>query len=258
MLRLAALTLLATALCFAQSSAGGGTLQGTVKDSSGAAIPNAKLAVTHVETGRVNNTATNNDGYFSTPSLSIGKYKIRIEAAGMKSWEGELGLETGRITEISPVMTLGQVTETIEVSASVMPLVTTTDPTDGSTLDSMRIKEIPVNGRDLNMLLQDVTPGVEAVEDVNGGMRIGGLMVYSTDYVQDGASSNNREFGGSMNLQGLESIGEVRVETSTSSAKYTRPTSVVVTTKGGTNTCAARSMRRFATTGLASRGRARM
>src|SRR2546421_8124109 len=38
-----------------------------------------------------------------------------------------------------------------------------------------------------------------------------------------------------MNLQGLESIGEVRVETSTSSAKHSYPTSVIVTTKGGTN-----------------------
>jgi len=52
------------------------------------------------------------------------------------------------------------------------------------------------------MLLQNATPGVEAVEDVNGGMRVAGLMVYSTDCVQDGASSNNREFGGSMSLQG--------------------------------------------------------
>jgi len=48
-------------------------------------------------------------------------------------------------------------------------------------------------------------------------------MVYSTNYMQDGAASNNREFGGSMNLQGLESIGEVRVETSTSSAKHSYP-----------------------------------
>src|SRR5262249_37882834 len=79
------------------------------------------------------------------------------------------------------------------------------------------------------------TPGVEAIIDVNGGVRVSGLMVYSTNYTQDGATSNNREFGGSGIIQGLESIGEVRVETSTSSAKYTTPTSVIVTTKGGTN-----------------------
>ena len=152
----------------------------------------------------------------------------------MKAWEAELHLETGKISDIEPVLHLGQVTETIVVSSTI-PLVQTTDPTDGSTLDSQRIKELPINGRDLNTLLGSVAPGVEPIIDVNGGIRVGGLMGYSTNYVQDGAASNNREFGGSMNIQGLESIGEVRVETSTSSAKYSAPTSVIVTTKGGTN-----------------------
>ena len=65
--------------------------------------------------------------------------------------------------------------------------------------------------------------------------RISGMMVYSTNYVQDGAASNNREFGGSMNLAGLESVGEVRVETSTSNAKYNSAASIIVTTRSGTN-----------------------
>ena len=124
-----------------------------------------------------------------------------------------------------PVLALGQVTETIVVSETI-PLVTTTDPTDGTTLDSRRIQELPINGRDMNTLLSDVTPGVEQVIDVNGGVRTSGMMVYSTNYVQDGAASNNREFGGSMNIAGLESVGEVRVETSTSNAKYSSPASV--------------------------------
>ena len=135
---------------------------------------------------------------------------------------------------MSPVLSPGQVNETITVTEAA-PLVITTDATDGSILDARRIAELPINGRDLNTLLADVSPGVEQVIDVNGGIRTSGLMVYSTNYVQDGASSNNREFGGSMNLQGLESIGEVKVETSTSSAKYNSPTSVIVTTRGGTN-----------------------
>ena len=225
---------LASPSVLAQSSAGGGSIQGTVKDSTGAVIPGAKLTILHVETGRITSTEANNEGYYATPPLQIGKFKVRVEARGMKAWEGELVLETGRIAEVNPVLAPGKVSETVVVSATV-PLVTTTDPTDGSTLDSQRIGELPINGRDLNTLLGDVTPGVEPVIDVNGGIRTSGLMVYSNNYVQDGAASNNREFGGSANLQGLESIGEVRVETSTSSAKYSSPTSVVVTTKGGTN-----------------------
>ncbi len=219
---------------YGQSSAGGGTIQGTVKDSTGAAIPAAKVAIRHVDTGRVTNTVANGDGYFITPPIAIGKYKVRVEYSGMKAWEEELILETGRSVEVSPQMVPGQVNETIQVTASV-PLVTTTDPTDATTLDSQRIRELPINGRSLNTLLADVTPGVEEVIDVNGGIRTGGLMVYSTSFTQDGAASNNREFGGSMNLQGLESVGEVRVETSTSSAKFNTPTNVTVSTKSGGN-----------------------
>lgn len=229
-----ALTLVLCACAFGQSS-GGGSIQGTVKDPTGAAIPGVKVTIVHLDTNRTVNTESNPEGFFATPPVSIGKYKVRAEMAGMKSWESEITLETGRTAVVDPVLTPGQVNETIQVSDTV-PLVTTTDATDASTLDAKRIQEIPVNGRNLNVLLETVTPGVEAINDVNGGIRVSGLMAYSTDYVQDGASSNNREFGGSANLQGLESIGEVRVETSTSSAKYTRPTSVIVTTKSGTNT----------------------
>jgi len=64
----------------------------------------------------------------------------------MKTWEGEAQIETGRITELNATLTPGQVSETVEVVASVVPLVTTTDPTEGSTLDSMRIKDIPIKG----------------------------------------------------------------------------------------------------------------
>ncbi|MGH8248698.1 MAG: carboxypeptidase regulatory-like domain-containing protein, partial [Gammaproteobacteria bacterium] len=224
-----------TVAVMAQSSAGGGTIQGTIKDGTGAVIPGARVIIRHLETGRVTNTEANSEGFFSTPPLNIGKYRVRVEATGMKAWEGDLVLETGRIAEVNPALTLGDVSETVMISGSIIPLVTTTDPTDANTLDSMRIQELPINGRDLDTLIEDVTPGVEATGGVNGGVRISGLMTYSTDYVQDGASSNNREFGGSGNLQGLESIAEVRVETSTSSARYNRPTSVVVTTRGGTN-----------------------
>jgi hypothetical protein len=221
---------------FAQSSAGGGTIQGTVNDNTGAIIPGARIVIRQIETGRVTNLTSNNEGFFTTPSLSIGKYKIRVEVNGWKSWEGDLIVETGRIAEVNAVLEPGQVSETVIIEGNITPLITTTEPTEGATLDSQRIKELPVNGRNINTLLEDVTPGVEAINDVNGGVRISGLMVYSTNYVQDGATSNNREFGGSGIMSGLESIGEVKVETSTSSARYTTPTSVIITTKGGGNT----------------------
>ena len=219
----------------AQTTSGGGTLQGTVKDESGAAIPNATVKITSLTTGAVSTFVTTSAGLFVTPTINIGKYKVRIEASGMKAWEGQVQIETAREISIEPVMKVGEVTETVVIEGNIAPLINAAEPTVGSTLDSTRIKELPINGRNINALLEDTVPGLEAIIDVNGGVRAAGLMSYSTDYIQDGAASNNREFGGSGIIQGLESIGEVRVETSTSSAKYNRPTSVIVTTKGGGN-----------------------
>lgn len=230
-----AILLCATQFVLSQSNSGGGAIQGTVKDASDAIIPGAKVFIKNVATGVTTNTVANGEGFFTTPSLTIGRYRVRVEASGMKAWEGELVVQTGRTAEIAPVLSVGQVSETIVVEGNIVPLVTVTDPTEGATLDSKRIQELPINGRNLNTLLEDVTPGVEGINDVNGGVRVSGLMVYSTNFVQDGASTNNREFGGSGLVSGLESIGEVKVETSTSSARYSTPTSIIITTKGGSN-----------------------
>jgi hypothetical protein len=232
--RLVFLACVASALLNAQSSAGGGSVQGTIRDASGSVIPAAKVTVIALDTSSVTNSESNGEGFFLTPPVNIGKYRVRVEHAGMKTWESEVVVETGRLLELNVILQPGQITETVQVTDGA-PLVTTTDPTEAATLDAMRIREIPVNGRNLNVLLESVVPGVESIQDVNGGIRISGLMSYSTDYVQDGANANNREFGGSAGLQGLESIGEVRVETSSSSARYTRPASVIVTTRSGTN-----------------------
>jgi hypothetical protein len=218
-----------------QSSSGGGAIQGTVKDEAGAAVAGAKVIIRNEATGFAQNLVTNESGYYVTPTIPIGAYIIRVEAQGMKSWEGKAQVETARSSSVDVVMVVGQVGDTVTIEGSVIPLINTADPTEGSTLDSKRIKELPINGRNINTLIEDVTPGVEGINNSNGGVRVGGLLVYGTNYIQDGATTNNIEIGGSGVIQGLESIGEVRVETSTSSAKYTAPTSVIITTKGGGN-----------------------
>ena len=153
----------------AQSSAGGGTIQGTVKDASGGVVPGAKISILHLATGQTTETRSNAEGYHATSPINIGDYRIHVEFTGMKSWEGSITLETGRVAEVNPTLTPGQVSETIQVTES-LPLVTTAEATDASTLDAKRIGEIPVNGRNLNTLLENVTPGVEALDDVQGGI----------------------------------------------------------------------------------------
>src|SRR5579872_306740 len=137
--RIAATAIMAAACAMAQSS-GGATLQGTVKDSTGAVIPNAKVTSTHVETGVTTNTVSNNEGFFVFPPSQIGKYRVHFEATGMKAWEEDVVLETGKSTDVNPVLALGDVSQTVLVSADV-PMITTNEPTDSTTLDQQRIKE---------------------------------------------------------------------------------------------------------------------
>jgi hypothetical protein len=87
---------------FAQSTTGAGTIQGTVRDISGAVLPGAKVTITNTETGDITKLTGNNEGYFTTPPIRIGKYKIRAEHSGMKAWESQTTSETGQLLEIDP------------------------------------------------------------------------------------------------------------------------------------------------------------
>ena len=90
-----------TSPALAQSSAGGGTIQGTVKDDNGGVIPGAKVIIKNLATGVVTNTVTNSEGFYTTPAISIGVYKVRVEHTAMKAWEGQLTVETGRSAEVN-------------------------------------------------------------------------------------------------------------------------------------------------------------
>src|SRR5438094_5937278 len=112
-------TVLPICFCLGQPVTGGGSVVGSVKDAIGAAIPGAKVGLTHLESGVVTRTVTNQDGYFATPPINIGKYRVRIEHEGLKAWEAELLLETGRTVDVSAILSLGQVSETVQVTAAI-------------------------------------------------------------------------------------------------------------------------------------------
>src|ERR1700731_5101047 len=68
----------------AQALAQEATIGGTVTDPSGAAVPNAAITVTNVETGQVRSLTSSGDGQFVVPDLHIGRYSVRAQGAGFK------------------------------------------------------------------------------------------------------------------------------------------------------------------------------
>jgi len=212
---------------------GAGNIQGTVKDVTGAVIPHAKVLLTHAQTGRQSETTTNEVGFYLFPSVLIGSYRLRVQAAGMKDWEGELLLQTGQTAVVDPVLTVGATATEITVAGDVTPLVTTTSSTLGSVLERTRIEQLPLNGRFFQTLVQVTTPGIEGAAS---SPRVYGLRATAMEFLQDGAVLTNRDTGElSGRPPGLDTIEEFRVETNNSSARMNRPATTIINTRSGSN-----------------------
>src|SRR5271155_2324436 len=138
-----------------------GTLSGTTYDSTGAAVPNATVTMKNAASGDVRSTVSNGSGYFSITAIQPGTYTVTVSAAGFKAWE-----QAGVVFALGDSRTLpniklqvGQVTETVEITAgadSVVPLDTGEVST---TLNQGMVQDLVLGGRDAGELLK-LMPGM--------------------------------------------------------------------------------------------------
>ena len=207
-----------------------GTVSGTVKDATGAVLPNAAVTLTNTATGVVAKAQTSQVGVYYFGAVQPGPYTLAMEAAGFKKWSGTLQLEVGQKAVIDPVLEVGSLEATVEVTG-VAPVVTTEGAQVSDTKDALRIHQLPLNGRVVTNRF-DLTPGVEG----GGNPRVNGMKVGSAEMLLDGISLVDRFGGGISRVQpGLDTIQEYRVETAGSGAQYSRPATVTLVTKSGTN-----------------------
>jgi hypothetical protein len=234
LLSIAAVIVMAMSCSSAFAQSGAGSIQGTVADSTGAVIPGATISVVNQATNSNTDTKSNNVGFYQVPALFAGSYTITVTAPGMKTYKTSLQLLVAQNAVINPEMSAGAVTQQVEVAADLAQLTTTDNGTIASTLEAARINQLPMNGRTLISLVGQTTPGLEG-----NGQRANGLMGEALEYVADGVPLSNRQFGG-MNLSQTQapdpdSVQEVRAETTNTSAQYSEPGTVIITTKSGTN-----------------------
>jgi hypothetical protein len=212
------------------SQAGTGVIKGVVSDGTGAVVPGVRLTLTHIATNLPRSAETNNEGIFYLPSLPPGNYTLTGEARGFKKWSGGLSLQVGETLVINFALDVGSVDTVVEVSG-VASSITTEGSAIADVKDSLRIRQLPLNGRAITNLF-NLTPGVEG----GGNARVGGLKVGSLEILLDGVSLVDR-FGGGVNRvqPGLDTIEEFRIEVTGSSAQFSRPATVEMVTKSGTN-----------------------
>jgi hypothetical protein len=125
----------------------GGKITGVVQDQTGAAIPGASVVVTNTQTGAKLTTATDQDGVFTFPVLSVGQYQIDVTSDAFKSYR-----KTGLVIDIESALVLDVTLQVKEQDQSVMVTedgaqVETTDTQLGQVLGSKKVTEIPLNGR---------------------------------------------------------------------------------------------------------------
>ncbi len=231
-LAIVVLMLCAVTGIYAQS--GAGSIQGTITDSTGAAISGARIEVKNIATGVATNTLSNNVGFYQVPDLFTGTYSLTANAQGMSTYVTSIELLVGQTAVINPMLSPGAVTQQVTVNADSVQLTDTQSGTLSTTLENTRIDQLPMNGRLLLTLTNLTTPGMEG-----GGQQVNGLAAEATSYLVDGVSTVST-IGGKLqspNTQLIDpdSIQEVSIQTENSSAEYSMPVTALVTTKSGTN-----------------------
>jgi len=207
-----------------------GVVRGTAQDASKAIIPNAKVTLTNTSTGVAHETQTNADGIYYFGAVQIGTYSLSVEAQGFKKWEGTFTVEAGQTVVIDPSVEVGSLQSAVEVTGAA-PTVTTEGAQVADVKDALRIHDLPLNQRQISQLF-DLTPGVVG----QGNPRTNGMKVGATEMNFDGISMVDRFGGGIARMQpGLDTVQEFRIETAGSAAQYSRPATVDVVSRSGTN-----------------------
>jgi Carboxypeptidase regulatory-like domain len=207
-----------------------GSVRGTVRDQSEAIVPNAVVTLTNSATNATSKSMTNESGSYVFPAVIPGDYSLRIESAGLQKYEAKLTVLVQQSATIDATLKVAAEAATVSVT-DVTPVVVTDRPDLGHVLERQRIEQLPINGRSITNLLQTV-PGLEPGQVRSYGVRQG-----AHDFILDGAALSDPVDGEGTTIRppGLDTIQEFLVENNASSAKFSRPTTIILTTRSGTN-----------------------
>jgi hypothetical protein len=205
--RLVAATLFFSLLAFAQQ--GGGVFSGLVSDQQGAPVAGAKIVVRNTGTNVRVETVSNSEGVFVTPTMPVGAYELTCEMQGFKkAVRGNLTLQVDQRAQIDFALELGQVSETVVISADQV-LLDTASATFGKVVEERRIQELPLNGRNA-LALTLLTPAVKSnAGPTNSGFTDRGTTISSISINGGPNAMNNQILDGNTNI--LSYVGEVGI-----------------------------------------------
>ena len=219
---------------------------GSVQDPSGALIPQATVTVVHRDTNTMRTALTDASGQFTLTFLPVGNYTIEVEATGFKKFvQRGIVLDVGRQARVDAVLQVGAMADAITVTSDA-PLVNTSDPSIGRTINNKEVESLPLVNRDLLALL-NLTPGVRMNTDVNS-QSVGspehdttingsGNAMGASSYYLDGGKNSSPIRNTGAPLPNPDAVQEFRVITNSFGAEFGHFSGGVidVVTRSGSN-----------------------
>jgi len=222
-----------------------------VADSNQAIVPGSQVKVESIDTGAVREAQSDDSGISTFAALPIGLYRVSVSKAGFSTVVTQANVGVGETTTVNIQLTVGAVSQTVEVNSSSSELaLQKEDHVISQFVSEQQIASLPMNGRNL-LSLAVIGPGAQAGGDVINGSGNGGSAQYfqatpgliilsgqsvgHTTFLQDGVS-NVSLFTQAINiLPSPDAVQEFNVQTNGMSAKFDQPSVVNIVTKGGSN-----------------------
>jgi hypothetical protein len=227
---------------FAQQT---GQLNGLVTDNTGGVVPGATVKATEANTGFAHDTVTGSDGRYSFTSLRPAEYEITAELSGFRTFQRKgVQLQANQNLTVNISLEVGNLSETVTVAGEAAT-VDVTSATISEVVDSKRIVELPLNGRDAAKLSTLVTGMVLTLVDKESGKTIPGALRMSTNGTEsrqvsfrlDGTSHTDPYFQQNQPFPFPDALQEFSIQTSNYSAGQGNSAGAVVNavTRSGTN-----------------------
>jgi len=228
-----------------------GAVAGTVLDSSGASVANAKITATGAQTGTLYTTNTNDTGAYRIPDMQVGVYNVSVTSDGFKTAEKtSVVVQINTITSLDFTLQPGDVKETLTVVASGPTLQTETSEI-GTVVSTRQIMDLPLavdstgqshlRSPETFVFLTPGTAGPGTNDDAHGifQAKLAGGQNFGNEVILDGASTARMDSGSAFDqtAPSVEALQEFKVTTSTVPAEFGRTSGGVESfdTKSGTN-----------------------
>ena len=261
-------------------AAANGSLSGTLKDPSDAVVQGATIRLVNIALKSEYKTISDGQGFYSFPTLPVGRYDLTIEATGFNAQKKtNLTVDTDAALKLDSVLAVSRVDETVTVAAEAATVEAQVDTVAthlGELVTDAQMTALPLNGRsytDLlpiqpgvtpvstllpnSVIMAGVTGGLSPSGDLNpGNLSIGGQRESSNGFLLDGIDVREHMNGGTSVVANLDSIDEFRVLTNNFDPEYGNYNGGMVTviTKSGSDSFHGNAFEFLRNTALDARG----